>query len=242
MLTLMAIANVCSAQKYFDKLKIATDNDSLSYAVGIVMAEALGGQGLTDINATALGKAFADVQQNKSVAMTNEMAEVYIQNYLAKISAEKKEKAKAAEKEFLSNNLKEPGVKATESGLQYMVVKEGTGKRPTIDNSVKIRYEGKLIDGTMFDSDFENDEPTQFNLDNLITGMSEGIMLMTEGSEYTFWIPSELAYDDYSPAEQIPAYSTLVFNVVLISVEEKLKEGQWDVNIDDMEDVLEIGE
>ncbi len=235
MLALMAIANMCLAQKYFDKQKLATTNDSLSYAIGLVMAESLGQQGFNDLNATALGKAFAEVQQNSPTAMTNEQAEEFIHNYFAKITAEKNEKAKAAEKLFLENNLKEPGVKVTESGLQYIVIKEGTGKRPTIDNSVKIHYEGKLTDGTLFDSDFDNEEPTQFNLDNLITGMSEGIMLMNEGAEYIFYIPSDLGYGDYSPAEVIPAYSTLVFNVVLISVEDKIEEANpYNIDLNEM--------
>ncbi len=242
MLTLLAMANICSAQKYFDKQKISSGNDSLSYAIGLVMAESLGQQGFNDLNATALGKAFADVQLNKPTVMNNEQAEEFIHNYFAKVTAEKNEKAKAAEQQFLENNLKEPGVKVTESGLQYIVIKEGNGKRPTIDNSVKIHYEGKLTNGMLFDSDFENDEPTQFNLDNLISGMSEGIMLMSEGSEYTFYIPSELGYGEFSPAEEIPAYSTLVFNVVLISVEDKMPEGQYDVDIDDMEKYFSIEE
>ena len=128
-----------------------------------------------------------------------------------------------AEKEFLAANAQDPDVMVTESGLQYRIVKEGNGKRPSDTSGVRVHYEGKLIDGTVFDSSFDSDEPVEFNVDGLIPGMTEGLKLMSEGAEYILYIPSELGYGAFSPAEIIPAYSTLIFNVELLQVTDRIK-------------------
>lgn len=233
---LIGICAMANAQKHFDKIKISSSRDSLSYAIGMVLCQNLAEQDISDIDPTIVGKAFRDILANKTPSFANDDAERLIEEYFAKVNAERAEKAMKAEKEFFENNAKEPGVKTTESGIQYIVVKEGNGKKPTLENSVKIHYEGKLTNGDIFDSDLDSDEPTQFNLDNLIQGMAEGIMMMSEGSEYILYIPSELGYGSYSPAEVIPPYSTLVFDVELISVEDKIvEEDNYQINLDDMD-------
>ena len=130
----------------------------------------------------------------------------------------------AKEKEFFAENAKKPGVKVTESGLQYKVVKEGSGKTPTDSSDVKIHYEGKLLDGTVFDSSYDSEEPTSLNMGFLIPGMVEGLKLMKEGAQYVFYIPQDLGYGEYSPGETLPAYSTLIFEIELISVDEPSEE------------------
>ena len=124
-------------------------------------------------------------------------------------------------KEFFSKNAKEPGVVTLENGLQYKVIKSGkeNGLTPTEADAVKIYYEGKLIDGTVFDSSFDSEEPTTLTLDYIIPGLAQGLKMMKEGAEYIFYIPQELAYGEYEPSETIPAYSAMIFDVELVSVE-----------------------
>ncbi|MCR5454047.1 MAG: FKBP-type peptidyl-prolyl cis-trans isomerase [Bacteroidales bacterium] len=221
---IIGIANATYAQKYFNKVKLTTTEDSVSYCVGILMARNFEEQGMGTFKADAIGKAFSDVANNKILAIPNEQILPLVNGYFEKKEKEAKEKTIAEEKAFFAKNAQDPEIKTTESGLQYRVVKEGSGRKPTDTSGVKVHYEGKLVDGTVFDSSFDSDEPVEFNLDYLIPGMSEGIKLMSEGSEYILYIPSELGYGDYSPAEIIPANSTLIFNVELIQVIDRIKD------------------
>ncbi len=120
-------------------------------------------------------------------------------------------------KAFLDSNKTQAGVKTTASGLQYKVIKEGTGKKPTAKDTVKVNYEGKLIDGTVFDSSYKRGEPISFPLNGVIPGWTEGLQLMTEGSTYEFAIPADLAYGKNAPPS-IGPNSTLIFKVELIKV------------------------
>lgn len=119
---------------------------------------------------------------------------------------------------FLAENAKKPNVKTTASGLQYIMEKEGTGKQPTASNTVKVHYEGKLIDGTVFDSSLANGNPIEFPLNGVIKGWTEGLQLMKEGGEATFFIPADLAYGERGVPNAIPPNSTLIFKVQLIEV------------------------
>ncbi|MCH4248717.1 MAG: FKBP-type peptidyl-prolyl cis-trans isomerase [Acinetobacter populi] len=118
---------------------------------------------------------------------------------------------------FLTENAKKPNVKTTASGLQYIVDKEGTGKQPKATDVVKVNYEGKLITGEVFDSSFENGQPVEFPLNQVIPGWTEGLQLMKEGAEYTFFIPAKLGYGAQGTGP-IPANSTLIFKVQLLEV------------------------
>ena len=122
-------------------------------------------------------------------------------------------------REFLEENAKNDSVVQTTSGLQYMVLKEGTGAKPGPTDKVTVHYTGKLIDGTVFDSSVEGGEPVTFPLDKVIPGWTEGLQLMSEGSKYRLFIPSELAYGSKGAGEQILPNSTLIFDVELIKVE-----------------------
>ena len=125
----------------------------------------------------------------------------------------------AAGTAFLAQNKNAPGVKTTASGLQYKVNKEGAGKNPTANDVVTVEYEGRLIDGSVFDSTAQHGgQPATFPLNGVIPGWTEGLQLMKEGGDYTFYIPANLAYGDNSPAPSIPPGSTLVFDVKLIKV------------------------
>ena len=120
---------------------------------------------------------------------------------------------------FLVENQKKDGVKTTASGLQYIVVKEGQGKQPKATDIVSVEYTGKLIDGTVFDStNLHGGNPIEFPLNQVIAGWTEGLQLMKEGAEYTFFIPSELAYGEQGASGVIPPHSTLIFDVKLVKV------------------------
>ena len=232
---ILTMCNYAAAQKYYSKVKIATTEDSVSYSIGFLMAKNFADQGWDFIKTDALARAFNDVVTNKTLLIDEDHMKDILNAYIEKIENEKAEKAKEAEKKFFEENAKDPEVKTTESGLQYRVVKEGNGKRPSDTSAVRVHYEGKLIDGTIFDSSFDSEEPVEFNIDNLISGMTEGLMLMSEGAEYIIYIPSELGYGSYSPAEIIPANSTLIFDIELLQVIDRIKEEDddfGDINFD----------
>ena len=124
-------------------------------------------------------------------------------------------------REFLEENAKNDSVKVTESGLQYIVLKEGKGIKPGPTDKVVVHYTGKLIDGRVFDSSLDDGEPATFGVDQVIAGWTEGLQLMSEGSEYRLFIPSELAYGSKGSKGSILPNSTLIFDVKLIKVEKQ---------------------
>ena len=124
-------------------------------------------------------------------------------------------------REFMEQNAKNDSVVQTKSGLQYMVLKEGTGAKPGPTDEVTVHYTGKLLDGTVFDSSVERGEPATFPLDKVIPGWTEGLQLMSEGAKYRLFIPSELAYGSKGAGDQILPNSTLIFDVELIKVNKK---------------------
>ena len=133
-------------------------------------------------------------------------------------TAEQATKNKAEGDKFLAANKTKPGVKTTASGLQYSVVKEGTGKKPTAESTVKVHYTGTLLDGTKFDSSVDRGEPAQFPLNGVIAGWTEGLQLMSVGSKYKFFIPYDLAYGERGAGADIKPYSALVFEVELLEI------------------------
>ena len=128
---------------------------------------------------------------------------------------------KSIGREFLEENAKNDSVVQTTSGLQYMVLQEGTGAKPGPTDEVTVHYTGRLLDGTVFDSSVNRGEPATFTLDKVIPGWTEGLQLMSEGAKYRLFIPSELAYGSKGAGEQIQPNSTLIFDVELIKVNKK---------------------
>lgn len=119
---------------------------------------------------------------------------------------------------YLSENAKKDGVISTPSGLQYSVIKEGSGKKPKATDKVKCHYEGFLIDGTVFDSSVQRGEPATFGLNQVIAGWTEGLQLMAEGAKYRFFIPYQLGYGAQGAGMAIPPYAALIFDVELLEV------------------------
>ena len=127
--------------------------------------------------------------------------------------------AAAAGKEFLAENASKDGVTTTESGLQYKVLEEGNGDSPTQSSTVKVHYEGRLIDGTIFDSSYQRGEPVSFPLNAVIAGWTEGLQLMQVGAKHELYIPFELAYGKKGSPPRVPPFATLIFKVELLDIE-----------------------
>lgn len=209
-----------------------TKLDSASYAFGFAMANSLKSGGLENLNYDLLNKGLRDAFTKGATPLLNEQAcQTAINSLfesLAKVrEAKEKEKFGPAIKQgetFLAQNKTKPGIKTTASGLQYEVITEGTGVQPKTTDRVTVHYKGTLLNGTEFDSSYKRDEPTSFGLNEVIPGWTEGVALMKEGAKYRFFIPYQLAYGARGAGEDIPPYSTLIFEVELIKVAGK--EGQ----------------
>lgn len=191
--------------------------DKLSYALGLSMGQNFKGSGVDKLNADDFADALRAVYGEGTPAMTYDEAKQVVQEYFTNLQAKAGEMNAKAGKEYLANNAKEEGVKVAESGLQYLVVKEGNGKKPGPNDVVTVHYTGRLIDGTVFDSSVERGEPATFAVGQVIPGWVEGLQLMSEGSAYRLFIPSELAYGEHGTGP-IQPNSTLIFDVQLLKV------------------------
>ncbi|MBQ1973689.1 MAG: FKBP-type peptidyl-prolyl cis-trans isomerase [Paraprevotella sp.] len=199
--------------------------DKISYALGLGIGQQLKSMGANDLSIDDFAQAIKDVLENKELVVSHRDAQQIVTKYFQekeeKMNAEKAEKgkaAKAAGEEFLKENGKKEGVITTASGLQYMVLQEGSGKSPKATDKVRCHYEGMLIDGTLFDSSLQRGEPADFPLNGVIAGWTEGVQLMKEGAKYRFFIPYLLGYGANGAGSSIPPYSTLIFDVELIKV------------------------
>ena len=192
--------------------------DKLSYAWGMAMGQQLKGMGVQHLNKEDFDEALHATFDGRKTEMTPEDAQKILQEYLQELNKKNEAIAREAGDKFLEANRKNPGVHVTESGLQYVVEKEGEGKQPTATSEVTVHYTGKLLDGTVFDSSINRGEPATFPLNRVIPGWTEGLQLMKEGGKYTFFIPSDLAYGPNGIPNVIPPHSTLIFDVELISV------------------------
>lgn len=199
--------------------------DKISYSLGIGIGYQLKDMGGNKLVIDDFAQAIKDVIAGKEPKISPSEAQKIVNAFLAEIEAENTKKAEAAGAEqkkagetFLAENAKKEGVKVLPSGLQYTVIKEGTGKKPKATDNVKCHYEGTLIDGTMFDSSIKRGEPAVFPLNGVIAGWTEGLQLMAEGAKYRFFIPYNLGYGARGAGASIPPFSTLIFDVELIEV------------------------
>ena len=200
--------------------------DKLSYALGLGIGQQLAQMGAgSDLNVDDFAQSIKDVLSGKELKVSHREAQQLVQEYFAKkeekMNAERAEKGKVAKAEgekYLAENAKKEGVITLPSGLQYQVLREGNGKKPSAKDSVKCHYEGFLIDGTVFDSSVQRGEPAVFGLQQVIAGWTEGLQLMQEGAKYRFFIPYRLAYGEGGAGQMIPPFATLVFDVELIEV------------------------
>lgn len=199
--------------------------DKLSYALGIGIGSQLAGMGAKELNIDDFAQAIKDVISGSELKVDNAEAQTLVQNFFQEqeakqqaAAAEAGKAAKAAGEAFLAENGKKDGVVTLPSGLQYQVLKEGNGKKPSATDQVVCHYEGTLIDGTVFDSSYQRNQPATFGLNQVIPGWTEGVQLMQEGAKYRFFIPYKLAYGERGAGAQIPPFVALVFDVELIEV------------------------
>jgi FKBP-type peptidyl-prolyl cis-trans isomerase FklB len=190
--------------------------DSFSYAIGLSIANFYKAQGVSNINNQLVLKALSDVKNNKPL-MTDDQVNNCIVNYMQAARSEKASGNKKAGEAFLAENKTKPGVVTLPSGLQYLVLQEGTGPKPTASDNVKCHYTGSFIDGKVFESSYSNNQPITFNVSQVIRGWTEALQLMPVGSKWRLFIPSDLAYGDIDRGE-IPPGSTLVFDVEVLEI------------------------
>lgn len=195
--------------------------DKLSYSWGLAMGRQLQGMGVKDLDLDTYMAAIKSVYAGTEPAVPVEEAQKLINEYLEDLQKKAEAAARAEGEQFLADNGKKENVKTTASGLQYVVVKEGTGAQPTAEDEVTVHYTGKLVSGQVFDSSVNRGEPATFPLNRVIPGWTEGVQLMKEGAKYTFFIPSDLAYGPQGVPGAIPPHSTLIFDVELIKVNKK---------------------
>jgi FKBP-type peptidyl-prolyl cis-trans isomerase FklB len=209
--------------------KIKSGDDSLSYAFGIVNYNALKSDSL-ELNASLVAKAMLDGKKG-TPGMTDEDARQYIMSYINQRESDKAARQAEVDKinykdyiaeneAFLAKNKERSGVITTPSGLQYEVIKMGTGPKPTAQSTVKVHYTGTLIDGTEFDSSVKRDSPAQFPVSGVIPGWTEALQLMPVGSKFKLYIPENLAYGARAAGEVIKPFSTLIFEVELLEIVE----------------------
>tara|TARA_B100000780_G_C21019247_1_gene408430 strand:- start:136 stop:849 length:714 start_codon:yes stop_codon:yes gene_type:complete len=201
-----------------EKMDLSNDLNKVSYSLGINIAENLKGQGLDSLNIDAVSKGFADVFEGDSTLMTQEEAGQFLQTYFSQIQEKQAEKMKSVGAKFLEENGKRDEVTTTASGLQYEVLTEGEGAKPSATSTVTVHYHGTLVDGTVFDSSVERGQPATFGLNQVIKGWTEGVQLMSVGSKYRFFIPYTLGYGERGAGGQIGPYATLIFDVELLEI------------------------
>lgn len=200
------------------EIELNDKHKKASYGLGILLASNIKTQGADSLNAEAIAAGINDVFLSKETKLKEEEAGMIVQTYMMEVMERKTARMKDEGQKFLEENKKKPGVKVTESGMQYEVISAGTGKTPGPDDNVTVHYTGKLIDGTVFDSSVERNEPATFGVSDVIPGWTEALQLMKEGDKWIVYLPYDLAYGERGAGQDIPPYATLVFEVELIKV------------------------
>lgn len=218
----MFLMNSCD-QMSGGKKDVSLNNglDSVSYAIGIDIGANIKGQGFDEINAEAIAKGFDDIFKENELLMTQEDANAYVRGYFQKLVKIKADKSLKEAEDWLKENGGKDGITTTESGLQYKVIKNGTGPIPTATDKVTVTYKGTLLDGTEFDS-ADSTNPASFPINGVIKGWTEALQLMPVGSSWMLYIHPDLAYGE-QPRQGSPigANAMLTFEIELISIEQK---------------------
>ncbi len=207
------------------KKELKTELDSVSYAIGMDVARNVK-TSFDEFDHDLFIQGFTNVSDSSDILLeqadAQKVVQAYFQNKQKEAAAERQaqgEKNKAEGIAFLEENKTKDGVQTTESGLQYIVLKEGSGDKPSTDSRVKVHYHGTLLDGTVFDSSVDRGEPAEFGVTQVIKGWTEGLQLMSPGAKYKFFIPQELAYGaNPRPGGAIQPYAALIFDVELIEI------------------------
>ena len=194
--------------------------EQLSYALGLIIGNNLKGMQIEGLVASEFSRAVEQVLKGEKLEMTETQAQSMVQNFMQEQQEAMGRQAREAGEQFLAENAKREGVQTTASGLQYEVLTAAIGQKPTATDRVRCHYEGRLIDGTEFDSSSQRGEPATFPLNGVIAGWTEGLQLMAIGAKYRFFIPFGLGYGAQGAGGAIPPYAALVFDVELLGINE----------------------
>lgn len=211
----------CDSQT--SEITLETPAQKASYGIGLNMGKSLAQEGMDDLDSNAVAQGIEDAIGKKEQRLKDEElieAFAFLQKRAEERMVALNEESAEAGKKFLEDNAKRDGVVTTESGLQYEVVKKADGAQPKATDVVTVHYEGKLTDGSVFDSSVERGSPIDLPVNGVIPGWVEGLQLMHVGEKYKLYIPSELAYGEQSPTPAIPANSVLVFDLELIAIKD----------------------
>ena len=198
---------------------LKTDNDTMSYSIGVLVANSLKQQGFTDLNVDLFSKAVSTVLKGETPIMTPQQCETEVTRISQKNQGAKFANVKAEGEAFLEKNKMRKEVTTTASGLQYEVLKMGDGAKPKATDRVNVHYHGTLINGDVFDSSVDRGEPITFGLNQVIKGWTEVVQLMPVGSKFRAYIPYNLAYGERGAGGSIQPYSTLIFDIELLAIE-----------------------
>ena len=216
----------CDAQT--SEVELKTPAQKASYGIGLNMGKSLSQEGLADLDSQAVALGIEDAIGNKEQKLKDEElmeAFAFLQKRAEERITKLNEESAQAGKKFLEENGKKEGVVTTASGLQYEVIKKAEGAQPKASDVVTVHYEGKLTDGSVFDSSIERGSPIDLPVSGVIPGWVEGLQLMHVGEKYKLYIPSELAYGAQSPSPAIPANSVLVFELELLAIKDPAAAG-----------------
>jgi FKBP-type peptidyl-prolyl cis-trans isomerase FklB len=221
--------HTATAAKSSTPMTLTTQKDKLSYAIGMNIGQGMKKDGV-DVDPRILEQGLKDALAGTKPLMTDAEAQTVMTEFRTAMMKKKQEEAqrvsesnKQAGQQFLAANKTKEGVVTLPSGLQYKILKEGTGPKPTATDTVTVNYRGTLIDGTEFDSSYKRSEATTFGVNQVIKGWTEALQLMPVGSKWQLFIPSDLADGERSPGAEIGPNSTLIFDVELLSIKEKEK-------------------
>jgi len=193
--------------------------DKISYALGLSMGQNLMSSGVESLNYQDLAAGIEDVLTHQQPKISYQEAQQVLNTFFQELEQKIAGAAKAEGEKFLAENAKREGVKVTPSGLQYEILEPSLGQKPKATDTVRVHYEGTLIDGTVFDSSYRRGESITFPLNGVIKGWTEGLQLMSIGSKYKFFIPYQLAYGERGAGQSIPPYAALIFTVELLGIE-----------------------
>jgi len=223
MIVIVGILFLVSQVNAQENLVLKSQKEKVSYIIGMEIGSNLKKQ-LADVDSTILAKGIQDALTNRKPLLTEQEIQETMAAFQKEMMVKQTEVAKKNKAEgeaFLSENKKKEGVKALPSGLQYKVIKAGTGKKPKSNDTVTAHYRGTLINGTEFDSSYKRGQPVSFQVSGVIPGWTEALQLMEVGAKWQLFIPSNLAYGEQGAGRDIGPNATLIFEVELVSIQEK---------------------
>lgn len=225
LLALSFLSSYHYAQAQQNELSLNNLVDTFSYAVGMNLAQNMKDQGIKEVNGPALLQAMQEVFNGKATLIDNETANMKIQEAIQAFMAQKVKDAQEKENSFFAENAKKKGVVSLPNGLQYKVLKAGSGKnKPKLEDTVVVNYIGTLTNGNEFDNSFKRGQPATFPLGGVIKGWTEILQLMPVGSSWEVYIPFAMAYGERAMGPNLPAYSTLIFQIDLLDIKPALED------------------